>query len=582
MFGLPFREVWCLDFEYISKSGHRPTPVCLVARELVSNRLLRLWQDELTSSPPFRTDNRAVFVAYSAPAELSCFLALGWPLPERILDLLVEFRAKTNGVTLTTKRDLLGALAHHGIAGITSEEKTSMRDLVLRGGPWSETERRSILDYCQTDVDVLAPLLERLLVNLRATPQGLGQALLRGRYTAAVARMEHAGIPIDFAKLAELRTRWDEIKLGLIEDVDRQYGVFEDATFKAGLFASWLANEGMEWPLTSTGRLRLDEDTFRDMAKTYPRIAPLKELRASLSQLRLERVAVGPDGRNRVSLFPFTARTGRNAPPSTEFIFGPAVWLRGLIKPAEGRAVAYIDWSSQEVAVAAVLSGDRALMTAIESGDPYIAFAKRAGLAPPDATKRTHKDVRDMCKVAVLGTNYGMGVQALAQQTGLSALDAKDVLRRLVKAYPVFWEWAEHQIDAGFLTKQLVTEFGWPIHVGENSKPTSLRNYKVQANGAEMLRLACCLTTEAGVQVDAPVHDALLIEDRTEDIEGTVDTARKAMAEASRAVLHGFEVETDVVIVRYPDRYMDARGADMWARISKLLNGCAGRYGSAR
>jgi DNA polymerase family A len=576
MFGLPFREVWCLDFEYISKAGHRPIPVCLVARELGSNRLLRLWQDELTSSPPFRTDDQAVFVAYSAPAELSCFLALGWPLPQRIIDLLVEFRAKTNGISLTTKRDLLGALAYHGIPGITSEEKTSMRDLVLRGGPWSETERRNILEYCQTDVDVLAPLLERLLANLRANPQGLGQALLRGRYTAAVARMEQAGIPIDVGTLEKLRARWDEIKLGLIEDVDRQYGVFEDATFKAGLFASWLANEGMEWPLTSTGRLRLDEDTFRDMAKTYPRIAPLKELRASLSQLRLERVAVGPDGRNRVSLFPFTARTGRNAPPSTEFIFGPAVWLRGLIKPTEGRALAYIDWSSQEVAVAAVLSGDRALMTAIESGDPYIAFAKRAGLAPSDATKHTHKDVRDMCKVAVLGTNYGMGVQALAQQTGLSPLDAKDVLRRLVKAYPVFWEWAEHQIDAGFLTKQLVTEFGWPIHVGESAKPTSLRNYKVQANGAEMLRLACCLSTEAGVQVDAPVHDALLIEDRTEDIDGTVDVTRKAMAEASRAVLRGFEVETDVAIVRYPDRYMDARGADMWARISKLLNGSAG------
>jgi DNA polymerase-1 len=576
MLDLPFQEVWCLDFEYISKPGHRPIPVCLVARDLVSNKLLRLWQDELTPSPPFRTDDRALFVAYSAPAELSCFLALGWPLPERMLDLLVEFRAKTNGMTLATKRDLLGALAYHGIAGITSEEKTSMRDLVLRGGPWSESERRSIIAYCQTDVDVLAPLLERMLVHLRATQQGLGQALLRGRYTAAVARMEHAGVPIDIRKLAELRTGWDGIKLGLIEDVDRQYGVFEDATFKAGLFASWLANEGMEWPLTSTGRLRLDEDTFRDMAKTYPRIAPLKELRASLSQLRLERVAVGPDGRNRVSLFPFTARTGRNAPPSTEFIFGPAVWLRGLIKPAEGRAVAYIDWSSQEVAVAAVLSGDRALMTAIESGDPYIAFAKRAGLAPSDATKHTHKDVRDMCKVAVLGTNYGMGVQALAQQTGLSPLDAKDVLRRLVKAYPVFWEWAEHQIDAGFLTRQLVTEFGWPIHVGESAKPTSLRNYKVQANGAEMLRLACCLSTEAGVQVDAPVHDALLIEDRTEDIDGTVDVTRKAMAEASRAVLRGFEVETDVAIVRYPDRYMDARGADMWARISKLLNGSAG------
>ena len=33
----------------------------------------------------------------------------------------------------------------------------------------------------------------------------------------------------------------------------------------------------------------------------------------------------------------------------------------------------------------------------------------------------------------------------------------------------------------------------------------------MQANGAEMLRLACCLATERGIEVCAPVHDAVLI-----------------------------------------------------------------------
>ena len=54
-------------------------------------------------------------------------------------------------------------------------------------------------------------------------------------------------------------------------------------------------------------------DTFRDMA-TYPQLAPLRDLRHALGELRLEKLAVGPDGRNRVLLFPFGARTGRNTP----------------------------------------------------------------------------------------------------------------------------------------------------------------------------------------------------------------------------------------------------------------------------
>jgi hypothetical protein len=145
-----------------------------------------------------------------------------------------------------------------------------------------------------------------------ATRQGFGQALLRGRYAAAVARMEHTGIPIDVPLLDMLRRHWGDIKLGLVADIDKDYGVYQGTTFKAGLFASWLDAEGIAWPRTSTGRLQLDQDTFHDMAKTFPKLAPLKELRHALSEMRLEEIAVGPDGRNRIMLSPFGARTGRN------------------------------------------------------------------------------------------------------------------------------------------------------------------------------------------------------------------------------------------------------------------------------
>jgi hypothetical protein len=60
------------------------------------------------------------------------------------------------------------------------------------------------------------------------------------------------------------------------------------------------------------------------------------------------------------------------------------------------------------------LSGDPFLIDAVASGDPYLSFATRAGLAPEGATKSSHRAERDLCKACVLGTNYGMGARTLA------------------------------------------------------------------------------------------------------------------------------------------------------------------------
>lgn len=570
--GLPFRGIIAIDFEFEAGGGENPKPACMVAKELGSGRLIKLWQDQLSPTPPFQVDDETLIISYYASAEIGCVLQLGWPVPTRIIDLYAEFRRETNGLAVAEGRGLLAALSWHHIAKITSEEKRAGRDLVLRGGPWTDSERREILDYCASDVVCLPPLLEAMLPGITATPQGLGQALLRGRSTAAVARMERVGVPIDTKTLTALRTHWSDIKLGLIQEVDRAYGVYEGGTFKAGLFAKYLADRGISWPRTETGRLVLDQDTFKDMAKIHPQLAPLRELRHSLSELRLEKLAVGSDGRNRTLLSPFGAISGRNTPSANQFIFGPAVWLRSLIKPGPGMAVAYIDYSSQEIAIAAALSGDPFLIDAIASGDPYMSFAVRAGLAPEGATKASHPLERDISKACLLGTNYGMGAKTLAFRTGTSILEAEALLRTLARTYPVFAAWQQRSVDIALLRGNMGTCYGWRLNVTNSTRPTALRNFPMQAHGAEMLRIACCLATERGVRVCAPVHDALLIEAPIDQIDGAVITTRGAMAEAAAAVLGtSVWIDTDVEIVRYPDRYSDPRGKIMWERAMELL-----------
>jgi hypothetical protein len=88
-----------------------------------------------------------------------------------------------------------------------------------------------------------------------------------------------------------------------------------------------------------------------------------------------------------------------------------------------------------------------------------------------------------------------------------------------------------------------------------------------------MLRLACCMATESGIQVCCPVHDALLIEADDQDIEDVVRSCRSTMEEASRVVLGGFTIRTESEIFRFPGRYYDKRGLGMWNVVSELVGG---------
>jgi DNA polymerase I len=99
----------------------------------------------------------------------------------------------------------------------------------------------------------------------------------------------------------------------------------------------------------------------------------------------------------------------------------------------------------------------------------------------------------------------------------------------------------------------------------------------MQANGAEMLRLACCLVTEAGVRVCAPVHDAILIEAPLDSLDEAIATTQELMAKASRIVLDGFELRSDAKAFRYPERYSDTRGIEMWETVQRVLAGLQDR-----
>jgi DNA polymerase-1 len=510
---LPFAQVWCVDFEFVSKSGERPDVVCLAARELWTRQTFKLWRNEIDSVPPYPTDASTLFVCFVANAECACHLALNWPLPARILDLSPEFRNITNGRLAPEGKGLLGALAYYGLDAVGGKRKDAMQKRVMKGWPFTAEERAQILDYCLSDVEALERLLPKMLPQI-----DLGVALYRGEFVASSALMEHRGVPLDreiFPSLADQAIR-NAVRDAMVPAIDKDYGVCVrdkagNWSFNIEQFKAYLARVDIGWPLLETGKLNMKRKVWEDQSRGHPQLENLRQLRHTRDKMRKVKLAVGHDHCNRTTLWSFKSKPSRTQPKASLWIFSPAVWLRSLIKPEPGQAVAYVDWSSMEFMIAACLSDDPVMLAFYREGDPYLSFAKRVGAAPGTATKSTHALLRDRYKIGLLAIQYGMC--------------------------------------------------------------------------AEILRIACVLGTRHGVQLLAPVHDAVLIGSTIERIEADVALMRELMRRASRIVLNATadgtrELRTDAKIVCHPDRYSDPRGSDIWGWVlTKLAEQAGDKHG---
>src|SRR5262245_17895184 len=249
-----YDAIWHVDFEYRQDLNHHSIPVSMHACEQLTGIRIELWGDQLRAlrRAPFDTGRRSLMVAYAANAELSCFLALGWPFPCNVLDIYVETIVAINGRSDVWegkgRPGLLGALELWGLPSRARQEKDRMRDLILSKSDYTNEEKIGIQKYNREDVDDTMAML-----NIMASTIDLPRALLRGRYMGAVACMEWCGIPIDAAYLALLQENWDDIRLHYIQR-DDEFELYEGTSFREQRLWDLVERMGWDWPLTSTGR----------------------------------------------------------------------------------------------------------------------------------------------------------------------------------------------------------------------------------------------------------------------------------------------------------------------------------------
>jgi hypothetical protein len=431
----------------------------------------------------------------------------------------------------------------------------------------------ALMNESRARVRATAELYQRMN---RDMPFRLPASCLRGRYTKAVARMQHVGVPLDLATERRFRRHRQAIRQLIIAEGDFLGAYDAHGGFSYDRFTAGLSRHGVtEWPHTArSGQLALDRDTLRQMARLHPWFEPWRQMMNLADVLENWSLQCGDDGRGRCSLMPFATLTGRNAPSSIGYIFGLPAGFRPLIKPAEGEAVAILDYSAEEIGIAAGLSDDTNLLATFRAKDPYIAFAIMAGNAPPGATKDSHPRTRKQHKTALLGVCYGMGTDSLAARLGISREAAGALLAAVAELYPVFWTWCRRVISNANWHSEIATPFDkWRFQVHAHTKRTTLRNFMMQGGGASIMRLAAIAATEERLALAGAVHDAFVLVSPEAAIEHDVGHLAEIMAEAALKVC-GIAIPADRKIVRWPGRYWDTDDPDgcaLWERLMGLL-----------
>jgi DNA polymerase I len=298
-----YASIWIVVLAVNAVPGEAVSPIAMAAMDAESQHVINLdfCAATIADTSPYPTGHNCLLVTINASDLVACHLTRGWQPPLRIVDLMVEFRCLTNGRMDVPVGGLAGALLWFGqpIAGAVGSAIT----------PGQLASRLAAV--------------ARLFQAMRPTLD-LGRALLRGRYLAAVANIEAAGIPIDHHVLDYLVGSWSAVQRGLVDIVDCDSRIYPGQTFNRSAFVDWLAQRAIIWPSTTSGQLDLGDEAFREMVRAHPELRPIKELRATLERFDPAALAVGNDGRNRTSLRPFSSSTGRNQPSAKASVLGTA------------------------------------------------------------------------------------------------------------------------------------------------------------------------------------------------------------------------------------------------------------------
>ena len=574
-----FKNVVVYDYEFKAISGNPPEPVCVVYKELHSDKIIKQWLVGGGSTCPFPV-HETLFIAHYCNAEVSCDIALGYEKPRYIWDTFVEEKKLLNG-KLKQGYGLVDTALRYGITGVMDKNKKDYwRDTVINNYPnYSDEDKTGIIDYCLEDVLLTEKLflkqsaaLEKLDSNFKRVLQ---QALFHGRSMAITAQIEANGIPLNNDIYNDLEKYYNDVRAQEIEELQKVFDVYELGKFSHKKFEAALAKENLlnRWPKSPSGRLKTDDRTIYRFQEVNEKIMQFRNSKFIIESRTLKGFNVGKDGRSRAPLNLFGQITGRTNVSTAINPFGAPRRMRTIIGTDKEHILVYADWKSQEAVIQAYLSDDKEMITAIKSGDIYLHTAKKVGAVPAAAIRKDYEKERELYKQSFLAIGYGQTAFGLKDKLGISLPKATFIHAQIVKTYNVFQEWTKRITAKAMQRGYFLTKYGWKYWLSDREiqNPRRLLNWPIQSHGSEILRRAMIDLDEEGFEISMIVHDAVLVHLKRKGCAAQLRKLKSIMSAAAAKVILS-PIPVDLKIIR-GSFTQDGEHKERWkALYQKLLN----------
>lgn len=288
-----------------------------------------------------------------------------------------------------------------------------------------------------------------------------------------------------------------------------------------------------DWPRSHTGQLLVGTSTLTELDNDWADM--MLDIKAARRAAILFHLKVDPDGRHRAWANPFGTSTGRENPKGWSFSYLPKCH-RSIIQPQPGSVVAQLDYRQQELTILVAKAGNTELLDVCASGDLY-EHLRQGG---PWSTL-----CRSQLKRMTIALLYGANENFLANKFSISPHTASIWYRAFKNKFKSEFKWLDQYAYQAYRDGH-VSSLDWGMAVTSQTPIRSIKNWPIQAAGADILRRACLQLDAEKIPVVGCIHDAILIEVDEDHQNELIKRAQMLMANASAEVLNGTCLQTSV------------------------------------
>lgn len=408
--------------------------------------------------------------------------------------------------------------------------------------------------YSCEDADFTWRLYEKLKQELTERKQDELLKKIEMPLVPVLTRMENLGVKLDVPFLKkmekELATDITRLQKVIYKHAGHEFNISSPQQLKVVLFDELQISPvgigrtktGLSTAAAELEKLRGEHEII-DLISHYREVTKLQ----STYVKALPEMVDPADKRIHTSFNQTIAATGRlsstdpnlqNIPIRTEL----GRRIRRAFIAEKGNVILSADYSQIELRVAAHLSGDKVMIEAFQSGEDFHTTTAALIFNKPKA--EITKDLRRSAKTINFGVLYGMGSTALAQQTGMNRMEAKEFIQRYHSVYKKLKEYLDSIKDSARELGYVETLWGRRRYVPDilsgvpmvrAEAERAAVNHPLQGTSADMMKLAM-LEVDAAIQSGKipaqmliQVHDELVFEVAAGDALGVAKAVRERM-----------------------------------------------------